>query len=295
VDTPEGIEKVVIQPDITRARVLRPYQDFETQYEGQVATVPVSFYEVSSDPDDTMVVRDDLAGVEGYDPNLERYVRVPFGSRVTVWIPYCALYDGKEAVVETNYLYTFHWRIRNQQAFLRELQQGKEARGYHMDRRNGYDDPFYVEQLRYALPGATNTVIVEQNEAAGNLQQTQHVRRERLIVRGAYADTAPLSILPDAARGVREQGVYNLANVPGTPRDLALSELYFAVNFDALGDELLIQATRADAFDDPPGGVWAFATTDAAFSHVYGASIGAVTQQAPNPGIGIYLFAGNAP
>jgi hypothetical protein len=287
---------VVVEPRIVRARVLRPYVGFEAVYEGVAATTPVSFYEISADATDPIQTLDDLAGQAGYDPHLERFVPVPFGSRVTVWIPYCVFYDGRGeqgVTVEQVYDYTFHWRIRNTEAYARQLQAGKPGRGYHSEKLAGFDEPGPLP-TRVSIPACTNSIIIEQTEVAGSLQQRSNVRRERLRVLSSAADTAFLALLPDGTPAVRQQGVYDNGNSVGAPPEIGQSELYLKVDMDAAGDELLIQAQRYDAFDTPPGVVWAFAGIDAPFSNVYGANLGGIAHVQP-VGSGIYLLYGSAP
>jgi hypothetical protein len=283
-----GIEGFPVEPRITNARVLRPYRGFETIYETEAATTPVSFYEVSehartTPTDDRVLVLDELAGKPGYEATLERFIPTPFGSRVTVWIPYCLFYDG-QSLAETSYVYTFHWRIRNvpDTAVARK-------KGFHSDRLDGYPDT--RAEARFAMPVTSNTIIVEQTEALLSYQQQQNLRRERIQPLSAVADTAFLSLLPDGNSGVRQQGILDLAD--GISMDIAHSESFLRVNFDAAGDELLIQARRADAFSTQPA-AWTFATTDAAFSYIYGANVAGTAHEPPS-GVGIYLFTGDAP
>ncbi len=289
---------VVVEPKVVTARVLRPWTGFETLYQGVNAIQPVSFYEILVNPADPAVwndwVRDPMAGEVGYDPDLERYVPVPFGSRVTAWIPYCVCHSVG-GIVEQVYDYTFHWRIRNVEKYLRELETGATARGYHSARRGGFEEPLYPGAVRYAVPSATNSIIIEQSESLLSYQQVSHVRRERLRVISAAEDTAVLAIYPDGKPAIRQQGVYDNGNNAGAPAEIGQSDLYLKVDFDAAGDELLIQANRADAFDQPRS-VWDFdpAAPDAAFSNVYGVNQGGIAHVQPT-GSGIYLLYGSAP
>ena len=288
----QDTQVVVVEPRLVRARVLRPWLGFETLYEGTAATTPVSFYEISADANDAIQVLDDLAGHLGYDDKLERFVPTPLGSRLTLWIPYCVYFDG-DVTVEQIYDYTFHWRIRNTETYAQHLLTGKPGRGYHSERLAGFDEPGRPPVERVAVPCATNSIIIEQQEAAGSLQQRSNVRRERLRVIAAAADTAYLAILPDGTPAIRQQGVYDNGNNLGAPPEIGQSELYLKVDMDAAGDELLVQATRYDAFEAQPG-VWAFGAADAPFSNVYGVNVGGVAHVQPT-GSGIYLFYGSAP
>lgn len=282
-----AVEGYPTDPKVSKARVLRPYHDFEDQYEGQPAITPVSFYEVSENGGvDGVLVQDELAARPGYHADLERFVPTPFGSRVTVWLPYCVWYDpDQEMLVTQSYIYSFHWRLRNvpETAIARK-------KGFHSSRLDGYPDTRGTPH--FAMPVTTNTILVEQPEALLALQQQSNLRRERIQLLSSPVDTAHLSILPSGQPGIRQQGMLDLAD--GMPAAVWASDLFLRVNFDAAGDELLIQARRADAFSEEEKDPWAFATTDAPFSYIYGRNEGGAGHVPPD-GVGIYLFTGDAP
>jgi hypothetical protein len=289
---------VLADPQISVARVLRPYADFEDRYEGQSALRPISFYEVPVAPNQPMLTRDTLAGRSGYDPDLEAYLPVPMGSRVSIWIPICIGFITRSEIVEQIYTYTFHWRVRNVERYLAGVAEGNAAHAYHEKKQLGYPDPRYpigtppvIPSPRYAIPSVTNSVLIEQTESGGNLQQVIHLRRERVQVMSTYLDSSDLSILPDGAAGVRQQGVTDLNTT--FPLGANVSDLYLKLDFAAEGDELLIQANRFDAWDESPD-PWTFATTDGPFSNIYGKNVPGPQHTPPN-GVGIYLLTGTDP
>ncbi len=278
-----SVEGFPVPPMITMARILRPYNGFEVQYSGQSGLRPISFYETTNDPNnvDGVLVHDELVGQPGYQSTLERFVPTPFGSRMSAWIPYVFYSDGEEFTV-VPYVYTFNWRLRN----VPDTGVGRK-KGYHTQRLAGHR---VGGADQYAIPVAVNSVIVEQTESAGQLNQYQNLRRERIVVQGTPSDVPYRSILPDGNLGTLQQGIVNYDVLSEAA---ALTSSYLRVDFDAAGDELLIQANRADAFGGLTGN-WTFDEEDAGFSFIYGVNAGGTAQVVP-AGVGIYLFTGEAP
>ncbi len=80
-------ETVLADAQFSIARILRPYTNFETQYQGQPVDRRIMLSEVVNGPGGE--ARDDLAikGQTGIDPELARGLAVPMGARVLIWFP----------------------------------------------------------------------------------------------------------------------------------------------------------------------------------------------------------------
>lgn len=258
----------MVDPQFTVVRVLRPPDDFEANYQGKDATVPIAF-PGTVDP---------RAGTTGFAANLMAAYSVPEGSKVCLWFPVCFA-DGVST--PTLYSYRLVWRHRPlageapRDAF-------RQAKIWHIRRSLGAPDGAIVQ---FAVPASWHVLAYEEVEpstGAGELR----LRVEKItpIIDGVVELTPP--VLPDGTPGTVEQGIYDptvsvVAQVPS----------YMPFFTDAAGDELIILATRAD----PDDATWDFTDPDEdqAFSNVYGTNAGA--RAAPLPGVGIYLQTGVMP
>jgi hypothetical protein len=137
---------------------------------------------------------------------------------------------------------------------------------------------------------------------SGNLPQNQNLRRERIDAVTGVTENLLLPLLPNGSNGVHQQGVLDPAQfVTASATEIAGSSLFETFEFRCEADELLITATRTDAYDtDPAPDPWTFEGDDAAdapFSNLYGTNVGGQQNLQPDPqpasdGLGIYVFMG---
>lgn len=85
-------------------KVLKPFPDFETVYQGKTHTTPVAF----------PGTLDPQAGQEGYASTLLAGIPVPLGAQLQIWVPACFTPDGSTQVL---YRYEFVFRLRSLRDF----------------------------------------------------------------------------------------------------------------------------------------------------------------------------------
>jgi len=290
-----GSQTVLSDPQFSVAHVLRPFLNFESIYAGQAAEREICFFPPG--PDRTPAALDPQVGSPGIDPKLMRYLPVPLGARILVYIPHCITWQDsiQSPILETNYAYTMHWRVRNLRDSVAAQKSDSSPKPYHSQSYQGRPDTTAAagQQARTVILSATRTVLVEQPEAAANQQQLQKLRRERVQLATSYTDSSALPLLPDGTEGVHMQGVLDPGQFPAALQQIAKSSIYEPFEFICEGDELCIGANRADAWGDDPN-AWTFEgldAPDAPFSNIYGTNVAGVAQLAA-PGLGIYVFMG---
>jgi len=282
----------MVDAQFTVAHVLKPFPDFEDVYQGESPDIPIMFH-----PEDPFTRQieplDPQSEDTGYDDQLLRYVGVPMGSRVLVWIPHALGVDGN-TVVQSNYRYYFFWRIRNLAAMRAAALSGRETKPYHSRTYPGRQDNSSGAAVdQFLIPAATRSVVIGQAEPAGSLEQNNNLRRENIVL----VDTSlqkVLPYLPDGTNGHHQQGVLDPNAMPVGSEALPFIPRWIPFWMDAEGDEFAMAAVRADAFDQGADN-WNFdAADDAGFSSVYGRNQSATVQENP-AGMGIYVFTGTAP
>lgn len=264
-----GESSISVLPDaqFSLARIVKPYPGFEAVYQGRTAPNPVAF------PGE----RDADAGKPGFDANLMAAIEVPFGARVVLWIPLCVSTTGGVPSV-TLYTYSVYWRMRNVTDFR------NRRRPYHLQNQSpGVADTTPVTGgPRFVIPAAAQLLAFEETEPVGatdpgvlNLRAQTFIPRAGGIIEPVFAD---------GQVGRMQQGIYD----PFVDGGLANDPIFNPFWFDAEGDEMIILAQRTDQ----AAGAWNFATTDLAFSNIYGTGNGTH----PNlPDLGIYVFTGVNP
>lgn len=294
-----GGQNVLADPQFSMATVLRPFDGFEAVYEGKAATQEIAFF--PPDENGAPMVLDAEAGKNGISPNLLRYTPVPLGSRILVYIPHAITWQESipSPIIETQYTYSFHWRIRNLESARSNMGGGGQPKPYHSRTFKGRPDTTAPaeSQQRFVIPAATRSVVVEQAEAAAGVltQQIQHLRRERIQLVTTYTDNG-VPLLPNGNEGEHMQGVLDPGQFQAANLEwIAKSALFVPFEFRCEGDELCITANRYDAWNtDPTPDPWTFGeldAPDAPFSNVYGTNVLGPTQERSR-GIGIYLFTG---
>jgi hypothetical protein len=274
-------DNVLVDAQYTLATVMRPFDNFEPVYQDQSSQRPIAFY--APDADGKRPALDPDAGRAGFAPNLLRYVPVPLGAKVLVWVPNTpAPGPGFEVLVP--YTYTVYWRLRTVTDYR------NRRSPYHLSQQfpGQVDTSVTPSEPRFVLPAATRTVILHQPESIGTAAQINHLRREELEFGIASANAGFLPFLPDGSNGIHQQGVTDPA-IFSTPEQAGVA--FFApFVFDAQGDEMLIVATRSTEF----GANWNFNSSDAGFSNVYGINARGPTHP-PIPDLGIYVMTGSSP
>lgn len=258
--------------------VLRPFTNFEADYEGEPSTTPIMMTPVLAGPGG--IVLAEYAGKSGYSPNLVAGLSVPYGARVTIWLP---MVPNEDVV----YRYGFIWRVKSAAEM---VARGREL-DFHQATRTGLgvpDTTFSAPQdARVVIPAAYQSVIYNQEEPDIDSSPTafavQHSLAELIGVRVAE-QAGPL--LPGGGAGDVEQGVLDPTNF-GVER----MPLWQTYDLQALGDELLVTVTRET--DGTPN--WGFdsGSADHAFALLFGH--GGASDTTPVPEIGLYASAGSAP
>jgi hypothetical protein len=258
---------VTADAQFTNARVLKPYADFETIYQGNLHTIPIAF----------PGTLDDQAGQPGFAANLLKGIPIPFGSRLCAWIP-VALIGGDT----TFYQYSFIWRLRN----VRDFRTQASRPPYHFPKqRPGAPDSNVVPAApRVVIPASRDVVIYEQTEPATFGPGVMRVVNQSYRIGDGGQAVAPLLASGGGVTGIYQQGVLD----PATAGALeAGSPIFQELWMDAMGDELMIIVTPQD-----DTGNWDFAGSDLPFSNIFGTGNGA---HEVFPDIGIYIFTGTNP
>jgi hypothetical protein len=250
-------------------RLLRPFTDFETDYQGVAATIPIMMTEKSR-PLDKLAA----AGETGYAPDLVRGLEVPMGARLVIWLPTIRI--TADAIIP--YIWSFWWRFRN------VGDNRKTQQPFHYPKQGpGVPDTGAPagEQARVVIPASNQTIIYTQTEPATALTRvTQNLRSEDLNV-GSLP--IPLPLIPGGATGALQQGLLNPAG--GAVADQPLYQVH---EISAVGDELLLGVTRN--VDEDANWGFADGEPDAQFSDFLGTGL-----TPTKPDIGVYVSTGAAP
>lgn len=259
-------ENVLADAQFGIARILRPYAGFDAasgagSYQGKPSETPIMLTEGGQ-------ALDEQAGQPGYSPVLVRGLPVPYGARVTIWVPLVA--PVLESTGPTGYVWGVVWRLRNTFDFRQRripYHYPKQAAGV----------PFMGGE-RVVIPAASQSVVYNQSEpSTAFLPAVQTCYAEAIQFQYSLNLLAPLT--PSGSYGTIEQGLINT-----NPTVEALSTTYQVAELQALGDEMLIGLYRAGApWDFGVGGV------DQQLSTVLGSNYGTY------PDIGVYVLAGSAP
>lgn len=274
---PEGTTSQIVQlaADYSIRYLLRPYEGFTDDYQGETADQPIMFSEVA-DPAHSAggVALDQLAidGVEGYDPTLLRGLKVPLGARCLIWLPNIMVGDRV-----ARYTWFLIWRMRNVRDYrLTE----NERMPYHVTKGvDGVDDGATpTDPERVVIPAAYETIWYSPAEP-GTVDG-------RIIRGGRTADLSYASsqlnapIVPGGGAGAYQQGILNPSVTVTAERPL-----WGTYETVCKGDEVLIGLTRTGAawdFTDP--------TLDQTFA-LYFQSSG----EPIYPDMGVYIFVGTGP
>jgi len=292
---------MLVDPQYSTARILKPFTGFETKYQGKSSAVPIAF--------PGTIDRQAADGVPGFDPHLLAGLPVPLGSRIMIWIPLALVNvdETDEDLDPTAYTYQIVWRLRSSTDYIYTSTQNvpvDEQLVGHLRKRdqgapNDPADPTATQRI--FLPSALKTIAYEQAEPSAdpevNANGSINLRGELVTPCGGSSDSSlwqgPLLPTADSPPnvGLTGQGVLPQLQDPSSTLNEGVpgGPIYHPYWFDAEGDEMMIFARRATpaAFAVP----WDFTdnTLDLGFSNIYGTNNGA---RPPIPSVGIYVFTG---
>lgn len=274
-------QTVVNEGQSSIVRFLKPFSGFEQIYQGKPSSQPVAF------PGGLDLYAQKKA--VGYDPDLSAGMTVPLGALVRIWIP-LTISGG---TVLSLYQYQIIWRLRTVADFVTGQSTGQVSSvqaysGYHLG-----IDPFGQPDAtdannklkRYFLPGAMQTAAFPQAQPSGPLAgQPGVVQLQGQVLQPIATSSWKPPLTPAGRDAAWQQGVYPDAN------PLAFGPAFVMYEFEAMGDEMAILASRSDATEDT---TWDFTTSegdgDKPFSTTYGNNAGA---SAVNPYSAILVMVG---
>lgn len=259
---------VLADSQFSIARAYRPFSGFESVYQDQPVSVPLA----------VPGTKDPKAGSAGYSDNLLAGIAVPYGSRLTLWLP-LILSVPFETPVNAGYRYRFVWRMRNFSDF-----DNREVKPpYHLPSStrgqsgqvivpSAINAALYenvpVDEVVPGSPGGTQKLVVQH-------MQMEAIRSDAQVLAAA----APL--LSDGNPAAYQQGLAG----PLADSDLNDTITYSVFQCDCLGDELIILIDRLYDSESEQN-TWDFATDgrDCGLSRFFGVA-----------NTGIYLLGGSNP
>lgn len=270
---------VLNDPQFGLTAILRPYVGFDSQlgpgtpgsYQGINGSIPIMFTEGG-------VALDAFAGKPGYSKELVKGLGVPFGARISVWLPIVGIFSE----VARAYAWFFIWRQRN------VLDYRVQRIPFHYPKQGlGVPDTTPTDQPpeRIIIPAAAHSIIVNDLAPPAGFPASSGLRPE-LFIPGLLAEPSSAPQVPSGNSGVIQQGLLD----PNVFANAAVP-MFQTVEVQALGDELLIACTKPDAAN------WDFSTLaqDAVFSLLFGANAAAIGGfTTPFVDIGVYVNAGVA-
>jgi len=281
-------ENVTQSAEFSNAAILRPFDNFESIYQG---------LSVEQDPLALPGGVDRLAGKPGYDPKLAAMLPVPLGARVVIWLPRLSSLNYGEDTPE--YFYSLVWRIRSQAEATTDAERRSAAHfGQRLQGRPqapGASPAVDTQGPRFVLPAAIETVagnlpLAEPRRVSINtaLLQVKPPRGWRAPVSSDYP--GPLVSQKVGRALIYSQGYYEDTNGTAAPSDANAGFLgapqYFIYQTVAQGDELALLITR-DSGDGGPS--WDFTGPDRPLSAFLGNDSGT---QSILENAGVYVFTG---
>lgn len=274
----------MIDAQFSVATVLKPYVGFEADYQGESCRRPIMFPGGLS-PN---------AGKPGYASNLIAGVPVPYGSKVSLWVPTIYRNGATEPEQPPDlqvipYRFQFIWRLKN----LQDYRMGIGDSAYHFPKQS----PGATGQV--VVPAGQKVIIYEgspqtfsQSLTAPNSQFSGEyfATQQAVLERIEFESTTPLPpFIPGGADGAYQQGVAALSGV-----DVNETVSFNCIQMDAEGDELLIAMDRLGGEGEVSGETtWNFtdnSSVDFAVSVFFGAGSGTTIRD-----LGIYLLTGANP
>lgn len=264
----------MVDAQLTAARVLKPFSTFKDVYQGKSSSIPIAF-PGGLDP---------RAGQNGIAPNLARGLKMPIGARVCVWIPVAVYQADPNNPIAVSYDYSFHWRLRN----VADFRQSPDRPPYHFPRQSpGAPDTSSPVNTRVVIPAANDVIIYEQPQPAAYAPGVMRVFKQTYQIGDGGGAVLPL--LADGSGSAMQQGVLD----PALGATFANGPIFQPLWMDALGDELIILATRTGS----AGETWDFTdpAKDLPFWNIYGGPTGVANPHPSYPDLGITVMQGSAP
>lgn len=285
-------------------RVLKPIKDFETLFQGQRAIenangasqrIPL-FEWIDRQPPNPL---DPLAGQDGFDPHLLRYVTVPKGATLRFFLPWLGT-GSTDFGPPLFYRYTFAFRDVSL-AYSNALQKLGQQTPYHIP----YEAPGQPDttappgsQERFILLSGSHSIVVHEPEPPAwvsnglSLQanplgfaNTSSLRTEAIVPR---PEPLPPVLISAGVSGVHQQGILD-PNVVNPTDALGANGQWFELV--AQGDQMMILIDReTTGVEDAATELWNFGTTDELFSDFYGSSTFTAAPHAPVPELGVYFY-----
>lgn len=288
-------------PQFSSVHILRPYNGFETVYQGQAPETLLMWSEISSAGVNTGL--DPLAGRSGYSPNLVAGLSVPYGAKLSIWLPMVAITaarDNTTGIPTMVYSWRAMFRIRN----LRDYDLARKQ--FHMPmQRDGIPDTTASPTARVTIPSAVETIKVNNGyyypASAATSQgrvmnsagiQSLFVRREEPVTGSTQYIKSPIFAGP--VFGEIQQGSLPVTPKFGGASGKSYLPFWFLYETEAKGDELVLGCYKeADG-----GGTltnWDFAADaqDEIMSALFGTDVGdLIAQEGPFPSLGAYVLYG---
>lgn len=290
----EGSVAVLNDAQFGLTAILRPFADFDAQapnalYQGASGEIPVMFTEGGLEMDESAT-----AGLPGYSSLLVKGLQVPFGARLSIWLP--TGITQLNGAAQAKYLWFLIWRQRNVFDYRTQripFHYPKQGQGQPSTLIAPFGGP------RVVIPAAFQANVVNDTSptnVAHNDIVIETIRGAQITVNGANVPTGfpavPLTRKASPTgvpgRSSFQQGIFPEA------LGFQLSGLPFYTVFDvqAQGDELLFGAIKD--VQNSPSATWNFGPggDDQYFALLFG-TFGGVNPT-PFPDIGVYMNVGNA-
>lgn len=249
-------EAVLADAQFGVSRIVKPYLNFETDYQGVSGEKPIAI------PGDL----DPEAGKDGFDPKLLAGIPVPFGSKIVLWLPTLRKLGAQGGIIP--YRYQVIFRVRN----IRDFRENRSA--YHFPRQSVGEDSQFV------VPACQKTVLYEGTQpltvGSGATADANHQ-----LVGENYSPTSEVGGAPfvpgGASDAAYQQGLGDNENIT-----------YSEMQMDCIGDEMIILVTA------PSDAAWDFESggRDDGFSKFFGTADGT---RNPIRDLGVYIFSGSNP
>ena len=266
-------ESVLADAQFSAVRVFRPFAGFESVYEGlAVEDQPIAI------PGDL----DQNAGNTGFSPNLLAGIPVPYGSKLTLWIPTVISESSPvSGLIARPYRYTVLWRLRNLRDF------NVDRKPYHFPRSSEGEGGLFV------VPAAQQTSIYDATPQTLSVSPGSDFAAERLATQEVSAEAfkfqsnlASVALTPTGVAADYQQGL--AATGAGSNRTATFN----VVQLDCMGDEMIILISR-----DPTeqSDTWSFSNVfseDRGLSAFYGTNGG--TREVIDT-LGVYVLSGSNP
>jgi hypothetical protein len=233
-------ETVLADAQFGMIKVLRPYEGFVSDYQGQTAARAIMFTPALSSPTSSGVANvwgkalDDLAGTPGYHADLPAGLKTPVGARVILYLPTYIFYNYTEDQILIRRAYTWFlmWRIRTAYCYR------QNRTPYHSPYQFTTSSPILPSGSYVPMYVAGHSAVYGQEEQ-NNLWQPINIHTHEGMRPGGFAgNVAPINpLVPGGNQAVLNNIAIGMAG-------------YATYEVQACGDELLLGVFRPDT--SPP-------------------------------------------